>query len=69
MAHKAERLRLLRCRQWTSTRAAKTTLRRPLPPVAGLRPQMNFLMPLFTGLAIQTHGWEQHGRKAKDWRS
>src|SRR6516165_5098308 len=37
-------------------------------PVGALRPQMNFLTPLFTGLAIQTHGWEQHGRKAKDWR-
>ena len=30
---------------------------------------MNFLMPLFTGLAIQIHGSEQHGRRAKDWRS
>ena len=30
---------------------------------------MNFLMPLFTGLEIQIHGWERRGRKAKDWRS
>jgi hypothetical protein len=35
--------------------------------VGRLRLQMNFLMPLFTGLAIQTHGWEQHGRRAKFW--
>src|ERR1700683_2720109 len=33
-------------------------------PAATLRPQMNFLMPLFTGLAIQIHGSEQHGRRA-----
>jgi hypothetical protein len=26
---------------------------------------MNFLMPLFTGLAIQIHGWEQHGKKGE----
>src|SRR6516164_7207697 len=38
-------------------------------PAATLRLLMNFLMPLFTGLAIQTHGREQHGRGAKDWRS
>src|SRR6516162_6111357 len=38
-------------------------------PVAALRLPMNFLMPLFSGLAIQIHGREQHGRKAKDWRS
>src|SRR5271165_949119 len=38
-------------------------------PVAALRLQMNFLMPLFTGLATQIHGLEQHGRRAKDWRS
>src|ERR1700722_20086711 len=37
--------------------------------VGRLRPQMNFLMPLFTGLAIQIHGLEQHGRRAKDWPS
>jgi hypothetical protein len=30
---------------------------------------MNFLMPLFTSLAIRIHGSEQHGRRAKDWRS
>src|SRR5271169_1337662 len=38
-------------------------------PVAALRLPMNFLMPLCTGLAIQIHGLEQHGRKVKDWRS
>jgi hypothetical protein len=38
-------------------------------PAATLRLLMNFLMPLFTGLAIQTHGSEQDGRKGKDWRS
>src|SRR4029077_6105150 len=38
-------------------------------PVADLRPQMNFLMPLFTGLAIQIHGSERRGRRAKDWQS
>jgi len=38
-------------------------------PVAALRLPMNFLMPHFTGLAIQIHGSEQYGRKAKDWRS
>src|ERR1700746_2209514 len=37
--------------------------------VETLRLQMNFLMPLFTGLAIQIHGSEQHGRRAKDWPS
>ena len=30
---------------------------------------MNFLMRLSTGLEIQIHGSEQHGRKARDWRS
>ena len=30
---------------------------------------MNFLMPLSLGLAIQIHGSEQRGRRAKDWRS
>jgi len=30
---------------------------------------MNFLMPLFTGLAIQIHAREQHGRRARDSRS
>src|SRR5215813_14227548 len=38
-------------------------------PAATLRLPMNFLMPLFTGLAIQTRGSERHGRRAKDWRS
>src|SRR5260370_1873520 len=38
-------------------------------PAATLPLPMNFWMPLFTGLAIQSHGREQHGRKAKDWRS
>src|ERR1700756_2154981 len=38
-------------------------------PAATLRLLMNFLMPLFTGLAIQTHGSEQDGKKGKDWRS
>ena len=34
-----------------------------------LRLQMNFLTPLSHGLAIQIHGSERHGRRAKDWRS
>ena len=38
-------------------------------PVAALRLPMNFLMPLFTGLAIQIHGSEQPGRRARDSRS
>src|SRR6516165_12532352 len=38
-------------------------------PAAALRLPMNFLMPLFTGLAIQIHGLEQHGRRARDSRS
>src|SRR5271157_1797106 len=38
-------------------------------PAATLRLPMNFLMPLLPGLAIQIHGSEQHGRRAKDWRS
>src|SRR5271167_4944364 len=38
-------------------------------PAAALRLPMNFLMPLLPGLAIQIHGSEQHGRRAKDWRS
>ena len=37
--------------------------------VGTLRLPMNFLMPLLPGLAIQIHGSEQHGRRAKDWRS
>src|SRR3984893_16861925 len=37
--------------------------------VGTLRPQMNFLMRLSLGLAIQTHGSERHGRRAKDLRS
>src|SRR5580700_3749828 len=37
--------------------------------VGTLRLPMNFLMPLLLGLAIQIHGSEQHGRRAKDWRS
>src|SRR5271165_158233 len=37
--------------------------------VGRLRPQMNFLTLLSTGLAIQIHGSEQRGRRAKDWRS
>src|ERR1700730_16495765 len=36
---------------------------------AALRPQMNFLMLLSLGLAIQIHGSERRGRRAKDWRS
>src|SRR5258708_12172375 len=35
-------------------------------PVGTLRPQMNFLMRLSLGLAIQIHDWERRGRKAKD---
>src|SRR5215469_6733944 len=38
-------------------------------PVAALRLPMNFLMPLFTGLAIQIRGSEQIGRRARDSRS
>jgi hypothetical protein len=38
-------------------------------PVAALRLPMNFLMPLFTGLAIQIHGSERRGRRARDSRS
>src|SRR6516225_4634691 len=38
-------------------------------PVEALRLPMNFLMPLFTGLAIRIHGSEQHGRRARDSRS
>src|SRR6202162_5547235 len=34
-----------------------------------LRPQMNFLMRLSTGLEIQIHGSVRRGRRAKDWRS
>ena len=30
---------------------------------------MNFLMRLSAGLAIQIHGSERRGRRAKDWRS
>src|SRR5271157_3677011 len=36
---------------------------------AALRPQMNFLTLHSLGLAIQIHGSERHGRRAKDWRS
>ena len=32
-------------------------------------PQMNFLTLLSLGLEIQIHGWEQRGRRAKDWRN
>src|ERR1700758_3809838 len=38
-------------------------------PVGTLRPQMNFLMRLSTGLEIQIHGSERRGRRAKDWQS
>jgi hypothetical protein len=38
-------------------------------PVGALRLQMNFLMPLFTGLEIQIHGSEQRGRREKDRQS
>src|SRR5271165_1079256 len=38
-------------------------------PVEVLHPQMNFLTRPSLGLAIQTHGLERHGRRAKDWRS
>jgi serine/threonine protein kinase len=34
-----------------------------------LRPQMNSLTRLSLGLAIQIHGSERRGRRAKDWRS
>src|SRR5260370_23380330 len=37
--------------------------------VEALRPPMNFLMRLSLGLAIQTHGSERRGRRAKDWQS
>src|SRR4029077_4072467 len=37
--------------------------------VGRLRPQMNFLTRLSLGLAIQIHGSERRGRRAKDWRS
>src|ERR1700758_1208237 len=37
--------------------------------VETLRPQMNFLTPLSTGLETQIHGSERRGRRAKDWRS
>src|SRR5258708_16011224 len=37
--------------------------------VGALRPQMNFLTRLSLGLAIQIHGPEPRGRRAKDWRS
>src|SRR6202045_4369240 len=38
-------------------------------PVGRLRQQMNFLTLLSLGLAIQIHGSERRGRRAKDWRS
>src|SRR6202795_3772215 len=37
--------------------------------VGTLRPQMNFLMRLSTGLEIQIHGSERRGRRARDSRS
>src|SRR6266478_7762415 len=37
--------------------------------VGTLRQQMNFLTRLSLGLAIQIHGSERRGRRAKDWRS
>ena len=37
--------------------------------VERLHPQMNFLMRLSLGLAIQIHGSERHGKRARDWRS
>jgi hypothetical protein len=37
--------------------------------VEALRQQMNFLMPLSLGLAIQIHGSERHGKRVKDWRN
>src|ERR1700730_5320028 len=38
-------------------------------PAGALRPQMSFLTLLLVGLAIQIHGSEQRGKRAKDWRS
>src|SRR5215831_3343247 len=38
-------------------------------PAATLRLPMSFLMRLSIGLATQIHGWEQHGRRARDSRS
>src|SRR6476469_5156337 len=38
-------------------------------PVGALRPLMNFLTLLLVGLAIQIHGSERRGRRAKDWRN
>jgi hypothetical protein len=38
-------------------------------PLGTLRPRMNFLMLLLTGLAIQIQASERPGRKAKDWLS
>src|ERR1700758_3665433 len=32
-------------------------------PAGALRLPMNFLMPLFTGLVIQIHGSEHHGKR------
>src|SRR3984893_13045358 len=37
--------------------------------VGRLRPQMNFLMRLSTGLQIQIHGSERPGRRARDLRN
>src|SRR5271165_3387893 len=37
--------------------------------VGALRRQMNFLTRLSLGLAIQIHGSERRGRRAKGWRS
>src|SRR5271166_741902 len=38
-------------------------------PAGNLRLQTNFLTLLSLGLAIQIHGSERHGRRAKGWRS
>src|SRR5271166_219350 len=38
-------------------------------PAGALHPLMNFLTLLLVGLAIQIHGSERRGRRAKDWRS
>src|SRR6516225_6234721 len=38
-------------------------------PVAALRPEMNFLMPLSVGLEIQIHGSVRLGRRARDSRN
>src|SRR5215469_12543713 len=38
-------------------------------PVAGLRLQMNLLIPLSAGLVILIQALERLGRRAKDWRN